>query len=175
MNKNVLRTAQRLLVKLLGSIGKCDSYQNVVDYLHKHLTRIFGRKIRRSDIDLVLLKLAERNVIKIECLYNGQIKRVCLCNFEVPIDIYYNALEEAWREYWGSIPPYWAPLEELMKYINKKLVELGYEPLNLEDHLRYVKELVKRGKVEYMYGRAHPEYEHWVKLRESPGSAGFSF
>ena len=73
---------------------------------------------------------------------------------------YKEALEKAWKEYWGFIPPWYANLEEIIPYINKHLGK----NLSLEEYLKIIKILEKEGYLEYWYGGIDPKRRHWFKL-----------
>jgi len=74
---------------------------------------------------------------------------------------YKEALLKAWKEYWKEVPPWYAPLEKLHLLINKHLPV----DLTLKEHLHYIKELAKWGKLDYLYGGLDPRYKHWVELK----------
>jgi len=80
--------------------------------------------------------------------------------------LYYQALVNAWWEYWGEVPPWYASLENLKPYIDAELSKaLGRSvSLSLEEHLEYIKELDRWGKVEYWYGGLDPKRRHWVRI-----------
>jgi len=84
----------------------------------------------------------------------------------VELKIYYHALVNAWKEYWGEVPPWYASLENLKPYIDAELSKaLGRSvSLSLEEHLKYIKELYRQGKVDYWYGGLDPKRRHWVAI-----------
>jgi len=81
---------------------------------------------------------------------------------------YYEALKRAWKLYWGTFPSWYASLEDLSGIINRELSKiLGKNiRLTLTDHLKYVGELAKWGKLEYWSGGLDPKRRHWIKLKK---------
>lgn len=88
----------------------------------------------------------------------------------IPIDYgtYIEALREAWREYWGEMPPWYASLENFAPYVNRALSRLLGKPVNppLTLHLMFVKNLSERKIVEYRYGGLDPDRKHWIRFVE---------
>ena len=82
--------------------------------------------------------------------------------------VYYKALQRAWREYWGNVEPWYASIENMMSLINEKLSEIlgRHVTMSLEEHLKYIKELARWGKIEYRYGGIDPKRKHWILVRE---------
>jgi len=87
---------------------------------------------------------------------------------DITVETYYRALVNAWREYWGEVPPWYASLEELSKYIDAELARALGTPVELAlgEHLRYIGELARLGRVDYWYGGLDPKRRHWVAVVE---------
>ncbi len=79
---------------------------------------------------------------------------------------YMTALKRAWDRYWRGVKPWYASLEELYQLVNRELSTLLNEEvsLSLEEHIRYVSELARWGRVEYWVGGLDPRNRHWVRV-----------
>jgi len=84
------------------------------------------------------------------------------------VNQYFEALKNAFRRYWGRIPPSYASLEELCNLINEELRKMGLSELTFEEHRKYI-EHVKReyyNCVDYYEGGLDPKHRHWVYIKE---------
>ncbi len=79
---------------------------------------------------------------------------------------YLQALKRAWSKYWRGLKPWYASLEKLYHLVNEELCTLLNREvrLSLNEHIRYVSELARWGRIEYWVGGTDPRYRHWIRL-----------
>lgn len=134
------------------------------------LNMIKEKDLRKSLSFLFILK-EDLGYIKDDTLYisDDAIKQIAsmLGIVDISYEQYYQALKLAWREYWGEWPPWYASLEDLKPNIEEHLSAIVRRPvtLSLEDHLKYIREFAKWGKVEYWVGGLDPSRRHWIRIR----------